>query len=123
MNLTDARIELADAVSAMAAEVTCLPRPVAGNLRVGDGWVTVGRRTPGQFLGSDLIVLHAFVCLGSDERKADELVDRWSGPLLDSVRDLYAGEKSVEPQEMVTITPVPGTVFVLALTATLELSE
>lgn len=122
MDLTEARTALAAAVSTIAVDVNCVSHPVPGNLRMGDAWVTVGRRIYASRLRSDFVTLSAFVCLGSDERKADLLVDELSGPLLACVADLYAGDVSVEPSQIVTTTPVPGAVFALVLTATFELS-
>jgi len=123
MNLSEARTALAAAVSEIHEDVTCVSHPVPGNLRVGDAWVTAGRRTYSPRLRADFQVLSAFVVLGADERQADTLVDAWSGPLLACVADLYAGDVSVEPQQIITTTPVPGATFALALTATFELSE
>lgn len=122
MNLTQARAELAAAVSTLDG-VTCVAHPVPGNLRVGDAWVTVGRRIYAPRLRAHFVTLSAFVVLGSNEQNADLKVDAWSGPLLDSVSDLYAGDVSVEPQEIITTTPTPGSVFALTLSATFELSD
>lgn len=122
MNLTEARVALAEAVSTLD-DVTCVAHPIPGNLRVGDAFVTAGRRVPGQFLGSHSQKLSAYVVLGSDEALADLKVDEWSGPLLDCVGDLYAADPSVEPQQILTGGSVPGTVFALALSVTLDLSS
>lgn len=121
MNLTEARVALAAAVSTLP-DITCSARPVPGNVRPGDAWVTVGRLTPGQFLGSSLQVLNAFVSLGSDETLADQKIDELSQPLLNCVGDLYAGDISVQAQEMRTYDST-GSFFALALSLTLELSE
>lgn len=122
MNLTEARAALAAAVSTLDG-VTCTARPVPGNTRVRDAWVTAGRRSIGPFFGTHLVELSAFVVVGSDETKADSLVDELSGPLLSCLDDLYAQEASVEPQVVVTTGAVPGNLYTLALTATFELSE
>jgi hypothetical protein len=122
MNLTQARTALAAAVSTIPG-VKAVPHPVPGNLRLGDAWVTVGRRIYAPRLRAHFVTLSAFVCLGSNEQAADLKVDAWSGPLLDCVIDLYAGDVSVEPQEIITTTPTPGSVFALTLSATFELSD
>lgn len=122
MNLTDARAALAAAVSELD-EVKCVAHPVPGNLRVGDGWITVGRRIYAPRLRAHFVTLSAFVVLGSNEQGADLLIDTLSGPLLDCVIDLYASDVSVEPREIITTTPTPGSVFALVLSATFELSD
>jgi hypothetical protein len=122
MNLSDARAALAAAVSTMDG-VTAVAHPVPGNLRVGDAWITVGRRVYAPRLRHHLVTLSAFVCLGSNEQDADLKIDAWSGSLLDSVIDLFAGDVSVEPQEIITTTPTPASVFALVLSATFELSD
>lgn len=119
MNLPEARTALAAAVSTLTG-VSCVSHPVPGNLRLGDAYVTAGRRTPGAFLGADDQVLNAYVVLGSDERKADEKVDEWSGPLLRCVEPLYGAAVSVEPQALAS--EGQGVIFHLVLSATFELS-
>jgi len=122
VNLAEARDALAAAVSTLD-DVTCVAHPIPGNLRVGDAFVTVGRCRPGQFLGSVTQALSAYVVLGSDEALADTKVDELTVPLLMCVQDLYAADVSVEPQQIIVSGPVPGTVFALALSITLDLSS
>lgn len=121
MNLTEARQALADAVSTLP-DVTCVARPVPGNLRPGDAWVTVARLEPGAFLGSTNATLSAFVVLGADERLADASVDALAGALLDCAYPLYGFALSVEPQVVTAGESVPASLYTLALTITLELS-
>lgn len=125
MNLTEARQALADAVSTING-VTCTPRPITGNLRLGDAWVAVGRLTPGREFGATAVTLSAFVVLGSDERLADQKVDELAGPLVACAQDdpdLYAFAISVEPQAVSAGDIVQGTLYTLALSVTLDLSE
>lgn len=122
MSLATARQALADAVSALPG-VTCTPRPVANNLRPGDAWVNVVRLEPGQFLGSQNATLSAFVVLSPDQWLADSKVDDLAGPLLACAQPLYGFAASVEPQIVVAGEAVPGNLYTLALTVTLEVSE
>jgi len=122
VNLVEARIALAAAVSTLPG-VTCVAHPIPGNLRLGDAFVTVGRVTPGQFLTEYTAVLSAYVVLGSDEALADTKLDELTVPLLACVQNLYAADVSVEPQQLLTGGSTPGTVFVLALSVTLDLSS
>lgn len=122
MNLTEARQALADAVSTLP-DVTCTARPVPGNVRTGDAWVTVARLEPGPFLGSQNATLSAFVVLSPDESLADAKVDALSGPLLACVQPLYGFAAFVEPQVVTAGEAVPANLYTLALTVTLEVSE
>jgi len=122
MNLAEARTALAAAVSTLDG-VTCTARPVRSNLRLGDAYVTIGRVTPGQFLGSTSVVLSAFVNLGSDEATADAKVEELSIPLLECADALYPAGAAVEAQAVSAGDGVPGVIYQLALSVTLELSE
>lgn len=119
--IQEARQALADAVSTLP-DVTCVARPVPGNTRPGDGWVTVGRVAPGQFIGSRLLTLSAFVVLGSDERLADQKIDELSVPLLEATYPLFGISPSVEPQIITAGEAVPGNIYALALSVTIEIS-
>lgn len=117
--IAEARQSLADAVSTLP-DVTCTPYVVPGNLRPGDAWVTVGRTEPGQFLRSNAVVLSATVCLGSDEPSAERLIDAWTIPLIDCTNPLLASGVFAEPQVMTAADS--GSIYVLALSVTLDLS-
>lgn len=122
MTITEARQALADAVSTLDG-ITCTPRPVPGNTRPGDAWVTVSRLEPGPYHGSQNATLSAFVVLGSDQWRADAQVDALMGPLVACTADLYGFAISVEPQVMAAGEGIPGDIYTLALTITLELSD
>jgi hypothetical protein len=127
MNIAEARTELAAAVSTVVWDdpetLACTDHPIPGNVRPGDAWVTVGRTTYGQFLEGYLVPMSAFVSLGSDETFADRKIDDLTIPLLNSVRDLYAANVSVEAQQLlVSSGETPGTIYALALSVTFELS-
>lgn len=123
--IAEARAALAAAVSTVVWDdpqtVACKPHPVPGNVRPGDGWVTVGRSTFGLTYRDIRVPLSAFVSLGSDEPFADARVDELVVPLLKSVADLYAADVSLEAQQIVT--QGGGVIFALALSATFDLSS
>lgn len=123
--ILEQRTALAAAVStvewAPGELVRCKPHPVPGNLRPGDGFVTVGRATYGETYRDYRVPLSAFVILGSDEPKADAKLDELVFPLLGCITDLYAADVSVEAQQIVT--KGNGVLFALALSATFDLSN
>jgi hypothetical protein len=119
--IQEARQALADAVSTLP-DVTCVARPVPGNTRPGDAWVTVSRTAPGQYIGSVQVTLSAFVVLGSDERLADQKVDELSVLLLEATYPLYGIAPAVEPQVITAGEAVTANLYALALSVTLEIA-
>lgn len=126
MNLTDARMAVAEALNGIEG-LRVTARPVKGNLRPNDGWVTVNTVSPGEYLGGAVLaVLNAYVSLGADEKKADEQVDELSAQILYAIinsNDIFAYDLSIQPQAIIAGEGVPGQVFALALTLTVELSS
>lgn len=127
MNLKEARIELAELLSTLEYQdgknFRVTPRPRKGNLRRGDGFVTVNNLATGEFIGSFMPVLNAYLVLGSDEALADEGVDELSAPAVDLVTRWVGMDVSIQPQAIVGGESIVGETYVLALTCTVDVTS
>lgn len=134
MNLKEAREMLATDLSTLvyapatetedAKHVRCTPRPVKGNLRQGDGWVVLDTIGTSDFQGEATATLIGYVVLGSDERKADELADELTVPMLKVGEGMAAFNITVRPIAIIAGEATsPGSIYALALTLTKEISS
>lgn len=134
MNLKEAREMLATDLSALvyapaeglepAKHVRCTPRPVKGNLRQGDGWVVLDTVGTSDFHGEATATLIGYVVLGSDERKADELADELTVPMLKVGEDMSGFNITVRPIAIIAGEATsPGSIYALALTLTKEITS
>jgi hypothetical protein len=99
-------------------------RPVKGNLRQGDGWVVVGGdATPSEFARSYDAILTGWLILGSDETKADELVDELTIPLIDAAVGFDGRDVACRPSAITGGEGVPGLLYALSVTATVEITS
>lgn len=130
MNLKEAREELAALMNGLEYSSKSGPkpfrltaRPVKGNLRRGDGFVTVGPTSPDDFARSHLATLNAWLILGQDEGLADEDVDELTLPALDLVVNWGGMDVTIQPSAMVGGESIQGEVFVLTLTCSVEVQS
>jgi hypothetical protein len=92
--------------------------------RTGDGWVNVSRVVPGLSVTSCDCTLVAVLVLGSDERKAGELIATLSVPIVNAVTrgPLHPSDVGIEPATLPAGDSTPGDVYALILTLTVEVN-
>lgn len=115
------RIEIASALSAVGG-LTVKARPVTGNLKAKDGWVTVGKIVPHDFATS-LAEFTAVIALGSDPVLAETSMETLAIGLLDAVTALAVTDVSIEPQLLVGGETTTGNIYILALTFSMEVTN
>lgn len=127
MNLIEWRAALAGALNEIefspSKPLKVTANPVKGNLKQRDGWVIINTVTPDDFARSFLGVLNAYVVLGSDEKIADEKFSILAVPMVNAAINLGGMDVSVQPQAMIAGESVPGEIYVLALTASFEITS
>lgn len=120
MNLTDARQAIADALGTLDGLAT-YPRPIK-TPRALDAWVTLTRIVPSTF-SACRATFTAVICLGPDEAKAEELFESLGVAAINAVTtadSLNPADVSLEAQAIVGQANVPGPLYIIALTLTLE---
>lgn len=132
-NLKDTREELAalfsanlkysDQRSPEGKPFRVIPRPKKGNLRRGDGFVTVPTTVTGEFIGSFMTTFNVYLVLGADETLADADVDELSVPAVDLVTQWRGMDVSIQPQSMVGGESFVGEIYVLVLTCTVDVTS
>lgn len=116
--LTQARQALADALSAVPS-VTVRPRPGKAVPKPGDGWVTVSRIEPADFLACTA-TLAAVVVLSADEVKAEDALNDMGVALIDAVTSssLNTADVQLDPQAIVvgqTASPLYAAVITVSV--------
>lgn len=119
-SLAQTRTDVATVLSGVGG-MTVRTRPVAGPKAL-DGWVNVGRITPGQTYTTKSVTFVAVLVLGSDERTAEGLIETLSGPVLDAVTTgpLHPDSVVIEPGLIPAGDVAPAQLYVLTLSLTLE---
>lgn len=114
------RTEIATALSAVGSLVV-KPRPVTGNLKAKDGWVAVGKISPYDY-SSSLAEFTAVIVLGSDPVLAETSMEALAIPLIDAITALVVTNVSIEPQQLVAGDGTTGSIYILALTFSMEVT-
>lgn len=120
-NIAAQRAVLASVLSAASGMRVAVERPTLA--RAGDGWVNVGKVAPSTFSAATCdCTFVAVLVLGSDERRAGELVASLSVPIVNAVTQgpLHPDSVSLEPATLPAGDSSPGDVYALVLTLTLE---
>lgn len=121
--LSEARQALADVLSDLPGVGTATPRPTTKTPRYGDAWVVMRELAPARFGGVCSVQLIGVVCLGADKAKAEEHIDALAVPLLNAVTEaLPAAGVKVEPGELPLSDSATGSVFVITIVLTTEVS-
>lgn len=122
-SITEQRALLASVLSGVSGLTVRTERPVQA--RAGDGWVNVGRVAPGLSTVTCDCTFVAVLVLGSDERRASELIASLSVPIVDAVTQgaLHPDAVTLEPATIPAGDSSPGDVYALILTLTLEVDS
>lgn len=121
--LAGARQALADVLSSLDGIGTATPRPATKTPRYGDAWVVMRELAPARFGGVCSVQLVGVVCLGADRARAEQHVDDLAVPLLNAVTEaIPASGVLVEPGELTVPDTQTGSVFILTVTLTTEVS-
>lgn len=122
MNLADARDTFADALNT-APDVNVRARGPLVSPKAGDGWVTLGRIEPSDYVRSR-VVLTALVSLGQSAPMAEELLDTWAVALLDAAttaEEFPVMGAAVEPLQLVLDSG--ATMYALTVQITTEVCQ
>lgn len=121
-SINEQRALLASVLSGVSGLSVRTERPTQA--RAGDGWVNVGRVAPGLPTTACDCTFTVVVVLGSDERRANEMLATLSVPIINAVTQgaLHPSDVGLEPATLPAGDSTPGDVFALILTLTLEVS-
>ncbi len=120
--ISDQRAAVAAALNAVGG-ITVTDHPVTNNVRPGDGWVNVTRLAPADFAAS-AATMQAVVVLSPDPVKADARFDDIGVQLVDAVTGIGGvADVSAEPMLLVADGTVPGNLYAIQLTFTVEVTR
>ena len=122
MDVATAQARAAAILSGLGGSVRTEP---VTSPRAGDGWVLIGRVTPGSTLTTFDVVLTGVLVLGSDQRAAAVLLRTLPTNVVRALTtgELHPQDVSVEPAELPAGEVASGPMYALIVTLTVEVDS